>query len=44
MAGTSGFTVTYPRGQKDMLRNLRANAAFSIQEGGNILAIRPFKR
>jgi len=36
--------ITWPSGQKDTLRNLQANATYTIEEGGKILATRPFKR
>jgi hypothetical protein len=36
--------ISWPSGQKDTLRNLKANATYTIQEGGKILATRPFKR
>jgi len=35
--------ITWPSGQKDMLRNLNANATYTVEEGGKILASRPFK-
>jgi len=36
--------ITWPSGQKDVPRNLKANATYTVQEGGKILASRPFKR
>ena len=36
--------ITWPSGQKDILRNLNADATYTIEEGGKILATRPFKR
>ena len=36
--------VTWPSGQKDAFRNLKVNATYTIQEGGKILATRPFNR
>jgi enediyne biosynthesis protein E4 len=36
--------VAWPSGQKDYLKNLKANATYTIQEGGKILASRPFRR
>jgi hypothetical protein len=36
--------ITWPSGQKDILRNLNADATYTIEEGGRILATRPFKR
>jgi hypothetical protein len=34
----------WPSGQHDSLKNLKANYTYSIEEGGKILASRPFKR
>ena len=36
--------IIWPSGHEDTLKNLKANASYTIQEGGNILASRPFKR
>jgi len=36
--------ITWPSGQKDSLHHLQANATYTIEEGGKILATRPFKR
>ncbi|HZP02906.1 MAG TPA: CRTAC1 family protein, partial [Terriglobia bacterium] len=36
--------ITWPSGQKDSLRNLKANATYTVQEGGKILATRSFAR
>jgi len=36
--------IDWPSGQKDYLKNLKANATYTIQEGGKILSTRPFKR
>ncbi len=36
--------ITWPSGQKDVLRNLKANATYTIEEGGKILAMAPFRR
>ncbi len=36
--------LIWPSGHEDILKNLKANAAYTIQEGGKILATRPFKR
>ena len=36
--------VTWPSGQKDTLRGLKANATYSVEEGGKIIAERPFNR
>jgi hypothetical protein len=36
--------IKWPSGQRDVLHNLKGNATYTIQEGGKILAVRPFKR
>jgi hypothetical protein len=36
--------ITWPSGQHDTLKNLKANATYTLEEGGKILATRPFKR
>jgi hypothetical protein len=36
--------IVWPSGQRDTLTNLKANNTYTIQEGGNILITRPFKR
>ncbi len=36
--------IIWPSGHQDTLKNLKANASYTIQEGGKILASRPFKR
>ncbi len=36
--------IAWPSGQKDTLRGLKANATYTIEEGGKIVAERPFKR
>jgi hypothetical protein len=36
--------IEWPSGQKDSLKSLKANATYTIQEGGKILATRAFKR
>ncbi len=36
--------ITWPSGQHDTLKNLKANATYAIEEGGKILATKPFKR
>jgi enediyne biosynthesis protein E4 len=36
--------IAWPSGQRDTLRNLKAGSTYTIQEGGKILATRPFKR
>ncbi len=37
-------SLTWPSGQKDTLRGLKANATYTVQEGGKVLATRPFRR
>jgi hypothetical protein len=36
--------ILWPSGQHDVLKNLRANATYTVEEGGKILATKPFKR
>ncbi len=36
--------ITWPSGQKDTLRNLAANRAYTVEEGGRILDVRPFNK
>jgi hypothetical protein len=36
--------ITWPSGQKDTLHNLKANATYTIEEGGRILATKRFYR
>jgi len=36
--------IEWPSGHQDRLTNLKANATYTIQEGGKILSARPFKR
>ncbi len=36
--------ISWPSGQQDVLRNLKTNATYTIQEGGKILSTRPFTR
>jgi enediyne biosynthesis protein E4 len=36
--------IIWPSGHEDSLKNLKANASYTIQEGGKTLATRPFKR
>lgn len=43
-ARTASVEITWPSGQRDLLKNLKANATYTIEEGGRILAARPFKR
>ena len=43
-AQADSVEITWPSGQKDTLRNLKANNTYTIEEGGKILATKPFKR
>ena len=36
--------IIWPSGQHDTLKDLKANATYTLQEGGKILSTRPFKR
>ena len=36
--------ISWPSGQKDVLKNLKANTTYTVEEGGKILATKPFKR
>ncbi len=36
--------ITWPSGQKDSLHHLKAGATYTIEEGGKILATRPFRK
>ena len=36
--------ITWPSGQHDSFHNLAAGATYTLQEGGKILATRPFKK
>ncbi len=36
--------ITWPSGQRDTLTNLKANATYTIEEGGKVLATKPFKK
>ncbi|MEJ2008423.1 MAG: CRTAC1 family protein [Acidobacteriota bacterium] len=36
--------IIWPSGHEDTLKNLKANASYTIQEGGKILSNHPFKR
>jgi hypothetical protein len=36
--------ITWPSGQHDTLRNLKANATYTIEEGGTIVSAKPLKR
>jgi len=43
-AQADSVEITRPAGQRGTLGNLAANHTYSIEEGGKILATRPFKR
>jgi hypothetical protein len=43
-ASAADVEIDWPSGQKDALKNLRANITYTIQEGGKILGQRPFAR
>jgi hypothetical protein len=36
--------ITWPSGQRDTLHNLKANATYTIEEGGTIVSAKPFRR
>jgi hypothetical protein len=36
--------ITWPSGQKDTFRGLKANATYTIEEGGKVITTKPFKR
>jgi hypothetical protein len=36
--------ITWPSGQRDTLKNLKANNTYTIEEGGKILSTRAFRR
>jgi enediyne biosynthesis protein E4 len=40
----SSVDIVWPSGRHDTLKNLKANNTYTIEEGGKILATRPFKR
>jgi hypothetical protein len=42
--GVDEVHIEWPSGHQDRLTNLKANATYTIQEGGKILSARPFKR
>ena len=43
-AQAGSVEITWPSGQHDTLRNLKANATYTVEEGGKILATNPFSR
>jgi len=36
--------ITWPSGQRDTIKNLKANATCTIEEGGTIVSAKAFKR
>jgi hypothetical protein len=36
--------ITWPSGQRDTFSNVKANATYTIEEGGRIVSAKPFKR
>lgn len=36
--------IAWPSGQHDVVKNLKANFTYTVQEGGAILAAKPFHR
>jgi hypothetical protein len=36
--------ISWPSGQRDTLNHLKANSTYTIEEGGKVLASRPFRR
>ncbi|HLY61827.1 MAG TPA: CRTAC1 family protein [Terriglobia bacterium] len=43
-AQADALEITWPSGAKDTLKNLKANATYTIEEGGKILGTKSFKR
>jgi len=43
-AQADSVEITWPSGQHDTLKNLKANATYTVEEGGKIVATRPFNR
>jgi len=43
-AQADSVEITWPSGQHDSLKKLKANATYTVEEGGKIVADRPFKR
>jgi hypothetical protein len=43
-AEASSVEIMWPSGQHDTLKNLKVNNTCTIQEGGNIISTRPFRR
>jgi len=36
--------IIWPSGQRDTLKNLKANATYTIEEGGRVVSVKPFRR
>ncbi len=43
-AGVDKIEIEWPSGQRDTVRDLKADTTYTIQEGGKVLSTRPFKR
>jgi len=43
-AQADSVEILWPSGQHDTLKNLKASATYTVEEGGKILATRPFNR
>ncbi|HEV2423750.1 MAG TPA: CRTAC1 family protein [Terriglobia bacterium] len=43
-ATTADVQIVWPSGQKDSLKDLKANATYTIEEGGKVLNQKPFAR
>jgi hypothetical protein len=43
-AQADSVEIAWPSGRHDTLKNLKANATYTIEEGGKIVSARPFKR
>jgi len=43
-AQADSVEITWPAGQRDVLKNLKANATYSVEEGGKIVSAKPFNR
>jgi len=36
--------IQWPSGERDLLKNVVVNSTYTIEEGGKIINVRPFKR
>jgi hypothetical protein len=43
-AASADVLIVWPSGQKDTIKNLTANATYTIEEGGKIVSRVPFSR